>query len=208
MVNSSVFNIVNSVSQLFSMDYIMNKDVKEYYYNKDAFFDIEYRSIKDNKIETYKVVFELFWNITPITCFNFARLCEVSDGYKNTIFHRVISNFMMQGGDFTNHNGTGGYSVYGKSFPDENFIIKHNVPGLLSMANAGPHTNGSQFFITFVPTPWLNGKHTVFGKIRQQYLDQFISLFNGIKTQYPDKPIHDITIINCGLIDIMTKSEL
>ncbi|KAF5346824.1 hypothetical protein D9756_010566 [Leucocoprinus leucothites] len=159
-----------------------------------------YFDIAVNQKPGGRVVFKLYDNEVPKTAQNFRELAtgQHGFGYAGSKFHRIIPSFMIQGGDFTRGNGTGGKSIYGEKFPDENFVLKHTKPGLLSMANAGPNTNGSQFFITTVRTPWLDGKHVVFGEVIEG-----MDVVKAIEAQGSQSgtPKAEVTITASGQVD-------
>ncbi|XP_043836226.1 peptidyl-prolyl cis-trans isomerase A-like [Dromiciops gliroides] len=141
-----------------------------------------------------RVTFELFADKAPKTAENFRALStgEKGFGYKGFCFHRIIPGFMRQGGDFTRHKGTGGKSIYGEKFADENFILKHAGPGILPMTNAGPETNDSQFFICTAKTDWFDGKHVVFHQVKEG-----MNIVEAME-RFGSRDGKKITIADCG----------
>ncbi|QIP84023.1 peptidylprolyl isomerase [Streptomyces sp. Tu 2975] len=161
----------------------------------NVFFDITI-----NGEPAGRIVFELFDDVVPRTAKNFRELAtgEHGYGYEGSSFHRVIPDFMLQGGDFTAGNGTGGRSIYGEKFADENFQLKHTKPGQLSMANAGPNSNGSQFFITTIVTDWLDNKHVVFGEVVEGM--DVVKKIEGLGSR-SGTPSAKITIAKSGVVE-------
>ncbi|KAL3130719.1 hypothetical protein ABBQ38_000068 [Trebouxia sp. C0009 RCD-2024] len=187
--------------------------------NPLVYFDVAISGGPTGTVDLGRVIFELYNDIAPKTAENFRQLCTGEAGtgkvtglplqFKGSPFHRIIKGFMIQGGDFSNKDGTGGESIYGAKFEDETFELTHDKPGLLSMANSGPNTNGSQFFITTVPTPHLDGKHVVFGQVLQGY--GVVRELEGVATEENDKPTYQCFIQDCGVLkagaDLSTPQE-
>ena len=168
--------------------------------NPVVFFDL---SVGGQSIG--RIVMELYKDVVPRTAENFRQFCTgefrlngVSIGYKNCTFHRVIKDFMVQGGDFMRGDGTGSFSIFGEKFNDENFTLRHDSPGLLSMANSCPNTNGCQFFIVTSRCEWLDGKHVVFGRVLDQESLMVVRKIENVPVDSQSKPKLEVVITECG----------
>lgn len=202
-------NVANSVSYQESVEEYQNNNLNKQglrmrikKINKEE-YPLCYMDILAGNKPMGKLIFKLYLKKVPRTVENF--VYQLDRNYQGTRFHRIIKDFMIQGGDYENGDGTGGKSKFGDLFEDEDLSGKHDRPGLLSMANAGPNTNGSQFFITTVPTPWLDGKHVIFGEVMKGI--EIIKKIENIPTNENDEPTIPVLIQNCGMIGDFENKE-
>lgn len=178
------------ITDMFNLSEENLEDVNDTDSKNIVYLDVE---VNNNR---GRILISLNNKIVPITCKNFSVLCE-KKAYVNSPFHRVIKNFMIQGGDFTNYDGTGGISIYGNKFNDENFMLK-NDRGTISMANSGPNTNGSQFFISTKDNNFLDGKHVVFGKVIKGM--DLVDYIENVETNENNYPLNKVLIVDSGIM--------